>query len=314
MIVTPELYDRLLLRPYGDGQRHLRVITGYASAAFLQHVANILPNASIEIIVGMAGKDGIRRWDHSEFLRLSRTSENRIHVLYHVGEQPIHSKCVAWENNQGVPQMAFSGSANFSWNGYRNYHETMVSLPVPGVVSQIFQVAETINCLDAHATESIQLLEMPKFVTNARSLGELAEFSPSVNLDLFHRRQGIPTVHERSGLNWGQREEYRREPNQAYIPVPIEVHRLHPGFFPPSRHEFMIVTDDGQSFVAVMAQQNRKAIETHYDNSILGRYFRDRLQIRKGAPVRYEDLENYGRTSVTLYRLEEDLYFLDFSI
>lgn len=60
------------------------------------------------------------------------------------------------------------------------------------------------------------------------------------------------------GLNWGQR--LGREPNQAYIPIPIAIHKEFPNFFPNRKNEFSVITDNGESFVCVIAQENSKAI------------------------------------------------------
>lgn len=86
-------------------------------------------------------------------------------------------------------------------------------------------------------------------------------------------------------------------------------------------------TDDNQVFIAVTAQPKEKgkgpevyhAIETPEDNSILGRYFRERIGARigeklLGQPVQIEHLMLYGRTSVEFTKLGEDLFFMDFSV
>lgn len=312
MITTPDLYNDVLLEPYRKGYRRLRILTGFASSAFLHHVSNELPSAEIELTIGMARKDGIRKWDHSEFMRLSKMTPNRIKVFYHIGDQPIHVKCLSWI---GKNILSFVGSANFSWNGFGFYYEAMESINSLTVVPTVFNSVKAADCLDPNIADSVAMLEVPPNIDNVRSLKELAALSPRVNLNLFYyqNRVGSPIVHERSGLNWGQRPEYRRDLNQAYIPVPKEIHDGDPEFFPPRDHEFTIVTDDGQSFIAVMAQDNRKAIETKYDNSILGRYFRDRLELPRGSIISYEDLSNYGRMAVSIHKIGEDLYFMDFS-
>jgi hypothetical protein len=117
-------------------------------------------------------------------------------------------------------------------------------------------------------------------------------------------------IHERAGLNWGQREG--REPNQAYIPVPTPFNRDNPDFFPPLEHAFTMLTDDGQQLVCKMAQANRKAIHTTENNSIMGRYFRERLGVPLGARVDAQDVINYGRTSVRVYKIDSETYFMDF--
>ena len=83
--------------------------------------------------------------------------------------------------------------------------------------------------------------------------------------------------------------------------------------FPERGREFTIITDDGLSFICVVAQEGNKAIETCRDNSILGRYFRQRLGIASGSTVSRADLDSYGRSSVLLYRIDEDTYYMDFS-
>lgn len=117
-------------------------------------------------------------------------------------------------------------------------------------------------------------------------------------------------VHSRAGLNWGQREG--RDPNQAYIPVNGTDRNWH--YFPPREVRFTIHTDDGATLGCVMAQDDGKAIETYNDNSILGRYFRQRLGVAPGEAITMEHFLNYGRTNITLtYRGPGDFY-LDFSV
>ena len=60
------------------------------------------------------------------------------------------------------------------------------------------------------------------------------------------------------GLNWGQR--IGREPNQAYIQLPIEVYRS--DFFPKKPEHFSVRTDDGQDIIFTRAQKLMK--ELHY--------------------------------------------------
>ena len=123
-------------------------------------------------------------------------------------------------------------------------------------------------------------------------------------------RRGI--VAERSGLNWGQRPEERRNPNQAYLRISSEIARA--GFFPSRATRFTVLTDDGYSFIAVTAQDNDKAIHTPDGNHILGEYFRRRLDVELGAPVERRHLDNYGRTDVRFCKLDEETFLMDFSV
>ncbi|GED13743.1 phospholipase D-like domain-containing protein [Aneurinibacillus migulanus] len=134
---------------------------------------------------------------------------------------------------------------------------------------------------------------------------------PFVDLPLTKKTNPFE-VAVRSGLNWGQRPEYNRESNQAYIPVHLDTHQNNPGFFPPRGTRFTILTDDGEEFTCVMAQDNNKAIETCDNNSILGIYFRQRLNLPLGFMVTIEDLLEYGRTYVRVYKIQDYLYYMDF--
>lgn len=129
----------------------------------------------------------------------------------------------------------------------------------------------------------------------------------SVELSLLTRDGQMPTI---SGLNWGQREG--REPNQAYIKVPSTVYNT--DFFPDTAVPFTITTDDGKVFNCTIAQQNGKAIHTPASNSLFGAYFRERLGVPSGELVTLEALEQYGRTSVTVTKLDDTSYSMDFSI
>lgn len=131
-----------------------------------------------------------------------------------------------------------------------------------------------------------------------------------VTLPLTTKRAGQVVVPQRSGLNWGQRPG--REPNQAYLSVPVEIQRS--GFFPDRGEAFIIECDDGYTIKCVRSQDNGKAIESPTDNSIIGNYFRSRLGVRPGHMVTFAHLQAYGRTSVDVHYRNDHLYYLDFSI
>jgi len=130
-----------------------------------------------------------------------------------------------------------------------------------------------------------------------------------VTLPLVSMVKGELCVPKASGLNWGQRPG--REQNQAYLPVPAYIQRSN--FFPQSGVPFIIECDDGKLFECVRAQANGKAIESKKNNSLLGVYFRHRLDVIPGYMVKIQHLINYGRTSVDVFMVNEHKYYLDFS-
>jgi hypothetical protein len=94
--------------------------------------------------------------------------------------------------------------------------------------------------------------------------------------------------------------------------VPKRVHEIDPTFFPPLKQWFLVQTVDGELWWCVMAQAERKGIHTPEDNSTLGRYFRRKLGLKDGALVTRDDLLKYGRTDVTILKLDSNMYILDF--
>ena len=79
------------------------------------------------------------------------------------------------------------------------------------------------------------------------------------------------------------------------------------------RH-FTAFTDDRHQLILRIEQQNNKAITTPARNSDLGEYFRNRLGLANGDFVTREDLDRYGRTDVIFIKLDEETYYMDFSV
>lgn len=112
------------------------------------------------------------------------------------------------------------------------------------------------------------------------------------------------------GLNWGHREKRNR--NESYISVPSHIHRNHPDFFPDRKIPFELITEEGIKIFCVMAQDNSKAIESHENNSLLGKHLRQKLDLNDGAYITLKDLERYGKTEVIIEKLSDLRYKLIF--
>ena len=128
-----------------------------------------------------------------------------------------------------------------------------------------------------------------------------------VTVSLLERSGKVPS---RSGLNWGQREG--REHNQAYLSLSSQVYKS--DFFPERTIHFTVYTDDDKVLICTRAQDNAKAIHTPHNNSLIGEYFRNRLALPSGAKVTRASLLRYGRTDVDFYKIDDETYFMDFSV
>ena len=60
-------------------------------------------------------------------------------------------------------------------------------------------------------------------------------------------------------------------------------------------------------------QDGDKAITCPDDNAMLGRYFRERIGVESGKAITAAALYNYGKTSVVFTKLNDELFYMDFS-
>ncbi len=86
------------------------------------------------------------------------------------------------------------------------------------------------------------------------------------------------------------------------------------GFSPLEKRHFSVLTDDRHHLILRVEQQNDKAITTPARNSDLSEYFRNRLGLPNGAFIKKENLQQYGRTDVTFFKMDEETYCMDFSV
>lgn len=324
MFLLTNLEHHIFEVPYQNGYRTIRILSGYASSAFLTHILTRYPDLEIELIIGMARADGINRWDHERYREITANND-RIYISYQINLPGIHTKVYNWFDPYSNQMVTFLGSANFSWNGFRDQNEVLGEVNFRNV-DEVFNVANTIDCNNPYVEDYINFYNIRydrifrgpydqegqlniEAESGGNAVARTINDSDYVDLSLL-QRDG--TIHGKSGLNWGQRE--RREPNQAYIPVPVPFNNNNLDFFPPLQQVFTLLTDDGEQLLCKMAQQGRKAIETTENNSILGTYFRRRLGVALGQPVTLQDLLNYSRTSVRIYKIDSETYFMDFGI
>lgn len=324
-MLTTDLFEQVLVAPAQSGANQLYIVSGYASPAIAYKQFHRLSkelhlSASIKLIIGMAGLEGIAKSSHKQFRNLAEQYyDHGFECWYLRTVPPVHSKVYSWFHG-ATARKGFIGSANYSNSGFFTQREA-VSLNDPAEGRAYFEslLGQCINCTDPDVESTINLTdrEIRRALRAARQTPvearpraaiprEALQHQP-IRLDLL-RGGEVPM---RSGLNWGQRPEYGRNPDQAYIPFPAAI--LRAGFFPPKGQHFTIVTDDNKTFDAVVAQMEGKAIETPADNSILGRYFRDRLGLPSGALVQVQHLIDYGRTDVIFSKVDDETYFMDFS-
>jgi hypothetical protein len=311
--------DLVLLDPIREGAEHLKIISGYATHTMASwHITEIaaqgLNPIDITLIVGMCQFDGISNSVHNGFIgimgRNDTPQQSNLTCQYVIEGVPVHSKLYIWERN-GTAYRAFMGSANYTQSAFSRQRRELIQECSVGMATVYYDKIErnSMYCNHAEITDKIMLTQAhPVLSAEENPLVSVRGADvQSVTLSLLSRT-GEPGM--RSGLNWGQRDG--REPNQAYIPLPADIARS--GFFPLNKQQFSVLTDDGNQLILRVEQQNDKAITTPLNNSLIGEYFRRRIGAANGVYIGRQDLEKYGRTNVTFYKLDDEQFVMDFSV
>lgn len=322
MLYHNKFRDSILIDPILSGADTLKIISGYATHTMASwHITEIASQIQkpidIILIVGMCLFDGISTSVHEGFKDLvsrnNTSGQSNITCQYVVEGVPVHSKVYLWEK-RGHPFCSFMGSANYTQTAFSDSRRELLCECNPSEALVYFDLIEpqTMYCHHAEVEDRIRFTPTHPVL--------LAEETPLISI----RGSGIQSITLSlltskndvgfgSGINWGHRRNgMKREPNQAYIPLPINIART--DFFPLGKKHFSVLTDDSKQLILRAEQANDKAITTPLNNSLLGEYFRNRIGVANGAYVTKQDLQNYGRTDVTFYKLDDEQFFLDFSM
>jgi len=316
---TDDLLSNILINPAREFAE-LNIISGYGSSAMAFHHMQSLKNSEIaldnvriHLLVGMVGFDGISEPNHNGFVDLMLEFGDKFICSYYFGPVPVHSKVYVW-GGEGAG-VAFAGSANYSQRAFLGSQKEAMASCSPKRAKEYFSALEpdSIFCTHQDAAQAMD------FYANTKPVHE--ESDPSLARSGFKlfglemkrvtliNNRGV--VGEKSSLNWGHRGGRNR--NEAYIPLKQEIAAT--DFFPPKKSHFTVNTDDGKVLICTRAQGDYgKAIETPHNNALLGEYFRNRLTLSNGEFVTRKHLEDYGRTEVDFYKVDNENFYLDFGV
>lgn len=327
-LLSTKLYKKVLIDPmlHDKTLDRLFVVSGYSAAGMgIKHASDMMKLRAecsvpkINLMCGMTAEGGIGKEVHAGFVDLCTKTKLGFACRYLVRGEPVHAKVYIWcAGNK--PLLAYTGSANYSQNAFRsaNTRREVLTQCSPEMAYAFYNslLADSADCCDNNAVKAVvgksgvwkpnpqHDIGVAKVVKDPAS-----RWNGLLSLKASLLMEGSRIIHERGGLNWGQRG--KRERNQAYIPLNAKARKS--DFFPARGDYFTVTTDDGKVFQCVRAQADGKAIETYGSNSQLGRYFRQRLGLVDGAFVKAADLRRYGRTNVTFYKIDEENFVMDFS-
>lgn len=319
-MITADIAETALFLPLRNDVNELYIIAGYATPTMLSwYIENLYHRTRVPIrivlMIGMVSFDGISTSVHEGFIQLIRGEKpqevEKVECSYIFDAPAVHANVFMWAKD-GVPALAYAGSADFVQSAFVGNHRQEVLVECDPTVAMDYYESLIDRSIYAHHNEVEDYVTIyPTHPILDREDGLNWDLDALVRYDRVSlslvTRSGEPGG--QSGLNWGQRP--RRNPNEAYIPVPREIARS--GFFPLEGQHFMAVTDDRHQLLLRVEQQGDKAITTPARNSDLGEYFRNRLGLPNGAFVTHADLDRYGRTDVVFLKLDEETYYMDFS-
>lgn len=320
-----DLYSQVLIDPSLEGADRLCILSGYATSAMsFHHLADLQSKGKsidVHLIVGMTLRDGLTRSNHEAFKKIvSEDYKGKLECSYLINPPPAHAKVYIWCKGK-TPIQAYTGSANYTqtaFSGTKQY-EYMVECD-PANALRFFQkfISNSIYCTHPDVDERLITYSDSQRQRSKSPIGEQPEIRINsefrqVQVSLLGRNGKIQTS---AGLNWGFRQTagYNRNKNEAYLQLPPEVYKS--DFFPIRSQHFTVLTDDNKVLICTRAQKDDQgqAIETPHNNSLIGEYFRCRLGLPNSAFVTKQDLERYGRTYVTFLKIDDETFYMDFSL
>ena len=338
MIVIPDNPEavRNIFRS-APGESALHVVTGYASATTVMWILHggddsKLGSASdfefdssmprLQLLVGMSATGSVTREDHLAFQQIELASHGQVQIRYVESDQDrdIHSKLFAWSDPSMKATRAWAGSANLTMQGLgistQRQENHLHPIPCDEALKYALSRWQSgISCVADDVLSRVPL-ESSRFgaATNFDLVSGQSEFEIEESKDFYlYSRRKRQSYSGGAGVNWGIRQN-RMSQDEAYIAIPTDIGQS--DFFPIKNTPFDIVCDDGEILMlrgASGSARSGKDLSTWPTNATLGTYLRRRIGVPYGGLIRIEDLLRYGRTYVTISRLKNGDYILDFS-
>ncbi len=207
------------------------------------------------------------------------------------------------------------GISNYNFNGSKNVlfkefifevDQGVIDLPI---FSDIFD--RITKWVDGDIPQAIKVLDD---LGNELLMMDSVEIGrPGIDfvvLPLYSVRTGSKEVAEKSGINQWNAGGRRRKFGEAYIPIPIEVNRRCPDFFPERDSKFaMVLPNSAVTVSGKVCQEGGKALMSD-PNTVLGNWIMkvlrpslkdsdfSRAPIAADKPFGYNDLMAIGKDSV----------------
>lgn len=133
-----------------------------------------------------------------------------------------------------------------------------------------------------------------------------------VVLPLYGWKNKKKFVYKKSGLNQWNAKGRKRDYGELYIPIPIEIHKLYPSFFPPRDNSFDLKIPTGEVFNAKVCQENSKALMTNPNKALSNWLLRTVMELEEGKDLAtIEKMNELGFDSVIIFKDDDSKYRID---
>lgn len=103
----------------------------------------------------------------------------------------------------------------------------------------------------------------------------------------------------------------KRDSGEVYIPIPIEIHKYFPHFFPARDTHFNLKIPTGEIFSAKVCQDNSKALMTNPNKALSDWLLRKVYQVKAGELLTYKKMNELGFDSVMIIKDKNGNYKID---
>lgn len=155
------------------------------------------------------------------------------------------------------------------------------------------------------------LLELFEDKTLKPATDKLVKGENYVILPLYGVKNKQKFVFEKSGLNQWNVGGRKRDFGEVYIPIPAEIHRQFPNFFPPRDEHFNLQIPTGEAFSAKVCQDNSKALMTNPNKALSDWLLRKVFQVAEGELLTIEKMEKLGFDSVIITKEDNKNFKID---
>ncbi|WP_145232712.1 phospholipase D family protein [Staphylococcus arlettae] len=163
------LYENIIKESF-EKYDVLNVISGYASASFVNLVLNDFPNKEINLYIGMA-QQGISKEDHYKFCEICKQYPN-VNIYYQTEDVPTHIKALEFTNNNNEYKKLYIGSANFSETGFMKHREVMTAVNDSLEVKLREQYKISTSCTNPTILKHINLIDQNHFESGLELLNK----------------------------------------------------------------------------------------------------------------------------------------------